>query len=189
MKYMSKRKTLTMLEKLAIKWGTYVYEHSKYNPISLKKTIFQLHVFFTNASVLLTGFIMSLLLHHVESFLVFYFGFMILRMLSGSLWHLNDSTACYIVSSVLLIVLPMFDYSEYMNQISYLSFVILAILSPILKLKSTMRSKLTLKIITLLCVMINLYYFKSSTLSMAFLIQSMTLIPLTKKGLNKLWRQ
>jgi len=178
-----------MLEKLATRSGTYIYEHSKYNPISLNKTIFQLHVFFTNASVLLTGVIVSLFLHHVGSFLIFYFGFMILRMLSGSLWHLNDSTACYVVSSVLLIVLPMFNYVEYMNQISYFSFIILAILAPILKGKPTLRSKLALKIIALLCVLMNLYFIESSTLSMAFLIQSLTLIPLTKKGLNKLWRQ
>ncbi|WP_152392457.1 accessory gene regulator B family protein [Paenibacillus guangzhouensis] len=178
-----------MLEKIATQLGTYIYEHSKYTPISLKKTIFQLHVFFTNASVLMTGIIVSLVMHHVGSFLVFYFGFMILRMLSGSLWHLSDSTACYIVSSVLLIVLPMFNYAEYMNQISYLAIIILAILAPILKGKPTLHSKLILKSIALLCVLMNLYFIESSTLAMAFLIQSLTLIPLTKKGLNKLWRQ
>jgi len=178
-----------MIEKLAIKFGTYIYEHSKYNPISLNKTIFQLHVFLTNTSVLLTGLIISLFLHNIESFFVFYFGFMILRMLTGSLWHLNDSTACYVVSSILLIVLPLFQYTESMNLISYLSILIIAILAPILKVKSTLRSRITLKIIAVLFVLANLYYIQSTTLSMAFLIQSLTLIPLTKKGLNKLWRQ
>lgn len=178
-----------MIEQLSKKFGTYVYNNSQNKNVSLNKTIFIIHAFLLNTSTFLTGLLASAILHNITSFILFYFGFMSLRFFSGSLWHLKDSTSCYIASAILLVIIPLMDSSNYFHVLTFASLSIMIALSPISKINHSFSSKsvLVLKLISILMIMINFLFIESNILALAFFSQSVTLIPLTKKGMMRVW--
>lgn len=179
-----------VLEELSKKLGIYIYNNSQHQNVSLNKTIFIIHAFLLNFTVFLTGLLISIAVHNTTSFIIFYFGFMTLRFFSGSLWHLKDSTSCFIVSSILIAIIPLINSENYSHILSYSSILIMIALSPISKISKpfTSKSALVLKIISVLIILLNLLFFESAILALAFFSQAMTLTPLTKKGLMRVWQ-
>lgn len=123
---------------------------------------------------------------HLAEFMTFLFSFSLLRLFSGG-FHLKTARACNIVSVLLSTLIPLFlTFSEQIlwiiNGISLFIMVMFAP-NPDKNAQFTRKMYPVMKLTSILLVSFN-FFALSSVIGLAFLVQSLTVIPWNRRGRN-----
>jgi accessory gene regulator B len=107
-------------------------------------------------------------------------GFVLLRQFSGG-YHLKNTDACVISSSILLIAIPFIDHysqpiSMYLNYFTLLTLLLFAPHTYKFSYKEAPRTYVKFKIIAILIVVVNFIFIESSILSLTFFTVSLSML-------------
>jgi len=145
---------------------------------------YALGIIFNTLFILLATAIIGIVTGHFVEFMTFLLSFSILRLASGG-FHLRTAFACNIVSVLLSTLIPfLFNVSgQPLLIINGIGLFIMILFAPNPDKNAQIPRKLypTLKIISILLVASN-FFILSSVIGLAFLVQSLTVIPWERRG-------
>lgn len=145
---------------------------------------YSLGIILNTLFIILTTAVIGIITGHLAEFMTFLFSFSLLRLSSGG-FHLKTALACNIVSVLLSTLIPFFfNFSgQPLLIINSICLFIMVLFAPNPDKNAQVPRKLypALKLTSILLVASN-FFIHSSVIGLAFLVQSLTVIPWERRG-------
>lgn len=145
---------------------------------------YSLGIILNTLFILLATAFIGIITGHLSEFMTFLFSFSLLRLSSGG-FHLKTAYACNIVSVLLSTLIPFFfNFSgQPLLIINCISLIIMVMFAPNPDKNAQLPRKLypALKLTSIILVVSN-FFILSSVIGLAFLVQSLTVIPWERRG-------
>ncbi|QWU13378.1 accessory gene regulator B [Paenibacillus sophorae] len=174
-----------MIDKAALYIATGIKRRIPNHPASVNVLAFSLGFVINTLSIIILSLLISLFTKRTDEITVLLIAFALLRQVSGG-FHLNSGVKCVLFTSTIFTLVSLFQLNEVgILILNIISMILILIYAPTdIEKQSRIKRKYypLLKIISVILISTS-FFISSSSLALAFFLQSLTLIRL--KGGDK----
>ncbi|WP_423227516.1 accessory gene regulator B family protein [Paenibacillus filicis] len=172
-----------MIGYVANRLAMYITSHNNRPDVPITHIKLTIHLFLNYFLVFLTLLMFGLFFGRAPELLLSFFSFVLIRTFSGSSWHFKNDLQCYLFSSFVLILFPLINFPINQTFIFIFSILLILVFSPSSARNKNLspKKKYGFKLLSVLISVIIYFAFDSSAVTNILLLQSISLVPFTKK--------